>query len=40
MMIDEKTGESYVEYFEPEIIVKQKKAPRRLCAEWSLPSDY
>lgn len=40
MMIDEKTGESYVEYFEPEIVVKQHKAPRRLCAEWSLPSDY
>ena len=40
MMIDEETGESYVEYFEPEIIVKQHKAPRRLCAEWSLPNNY
>lgn len=40
MMIDEETGESYVEYFEPEIIVKQQKAPRRLCAEWSLPDSY
>jgi len=40
MMIDESTGESYVEYFEPEIIVKQHKARRELCEEWSLPSDY
>lgn len=40
MMIDEKTGVSYVEYYEPEIVVKQHKAPRRLCAEWSLPNDY
>ena len=40
MMVDEESGNSYVEYFEPEIIVKQQKAPRRLCAEWSLPEDY
>lgn len=40
MMIDEETGESYVEYFEPEIIVKQHKARRELCAEWSLPDNY
>lgn len=40
MMIDEETGETYVEYYEPEIVVKQNKAPKRLCAEWSLPSDY
>ncbi len=40
LMVDEETGENYVEYFEPDIIVKQTKAPKRLCAEWSLPEDY
>jgi len=40
MMIDEETGETYVEYFEPEIVVKQKKARRELCEEWSLPDNY
>lgn len=40
MMIDEETGETYVEYFEPEIIVKQRKARRELCEEWSLPDNY
>lgn len=40
MLIDEETGESYVEYYEQDIIVKQIKAPRRLCAEWSLPENY
>jgi len=27
-------------YYEPTIVVRQTKAPRRLCAEWSLPDDY
>lgn len=40
IMVNEETGELMPEYFEPTIVVKQQKAPRRLCAEWSLPDNY
>lgn len=40
MMIDEDTGGTYVEYWEPSIIVKQKKVPAIKCEEWSLPDNY
>lgn len=40
MMIDEETGETSVEYWEPNIIVKQKKVRKELCEPWSLPKDY
>jgi len=40
LMLDEETGEIYPDYVESEIVVSQYKKPRRLCAEWSLPSDY
>jgi len=40
IMINEETGELEPMYCEPTIIVRQSKAPRRLCAEWSLPPGY
>lgn len=40
IMINEETGGLEPAYYEPTIIVRQRKAPRRLCAEWSLPKDY
>lgn len=33
-------GSTEAVYMEEEITVSQTKLPRRLCAEWSLPSDY
>lgn len=40
MMINEDTGKTEVQYYEPNIIVTQTKKPKRLCEEWSLPQDY
>lgn len=40
MMIDEVTGESYIMYCEPTIVVTEHKLPARLVKTWSLPSDY
>lgn len=40
MMIDDKTGESYIMYYEPTVTVTEHKLPERLIEEWSLPSDY
>lgn len=39
MMIDEETGENYIMYCEPTIVVTENPLPDRLIAEWSLPSD-
>lgn len=40
VIVDEETGEQSVNYIESEITVTQSKLPRRLCEEWSLPSNY
>lgn len=40
MMIDEITGEPYIMYCEPTIIVTETKLPKRLIAEWSLTKSY
>lgn len=40
LLVDEKTNEPYISYIEPNMVVYEKKLPRRLVAEWSLPSDY
>ncbi len=41
MMIDEATGENYIMYCEPTIIVTENKLPERLIADWSLEEvDY
>lgn len=40
MMINEDTGEPYIMYCEPTIVVTEHKMPARLVAEWSLPSNY
>ena len=37
MMIDEETGENYIMYCEPTIVVTENPLPDRLIAEWSLP---
>lgn len=39
LMIDD-DGKEDVTYLEPDTVVRQAKYPRRLCEEWSLPSDY
>lgn len=36
MMIDETTGENYIMYAEPTIVVTENKLPTRLIADWSL----
>jgi hypothetical protein len=38
--VNETTGKSEIIEMEPDAIVTQSKLPRRLCAEWSLPSNY
>jgi len=38
--INPDTGKREVIYCEPNIIVTQSKLPKRLCEEWSLPSNY
>jgi len=40
MMVDEATGENYIMYCEPNIIVTEHKIPARLIESWSLPSNY
>ena len=40
MMINEATGKTEVQYYEPKLVVTQTKKPKRLCEEWSLPNDY
>lgn len=40
MLINEKTGDREIMYFEPYLAVYQSKLPRRLVADWSLPADY
>ena len=41
MMIDETTGENYIMYAEPTIVVTENKLPVRLIADWSLDGvDY
>lgn len=40
MIINEETNEREIMYSEPSIIVKQSPLPRRMCEEWSLPSNY
>lgn len=40
MLINEETGEPEIIYTEPSIVVTQSKLPKRLVADWSLPSDY
>jgi hypothetical protein len=40
IVINPETGKREVEYWEPTIIVKQSKLPKRVCEDWSLPSDY
>lgn len=39
-ILDEVTGEFGLSYIEDNLNVFEHKLPRRLCAEWSLPSDY
>lgn len=36
MMIDETSGETYIMYCEPTIVVTENKLPKRLVTEWSL----
>ncbi len=36
LMVDEETGENYIMYCEPTIIVTENKLPERLIAVWSL----
>jgi hypothetical protein len=38
--VNETTGKSEIIEMEPDAIVTQSKLPKRLCAEWSLPSNY
>lgn len=38
--INQDTGKRELLYTESEIVVSQSKLPKRLCAEWSLPTDY
>lgn len=38
MMIDEETGENYIMYCEPTIVVTENPLPDRLIAEWSMPN--
>jgi len=33
-------GMREIDYVEQEVLVRQSKLPRRMCAEWSLPEDY
>lgn len=40
MLINEETNEREIIYSEPSIVVTQTKLPKRLIAEWSLPSNY
>jgi hypothetical protein len=40
VMINESTGKTEVQYYEPNIVVSQTKKPARLCEPWSLPADY
>ncbi len=36
MMVDDETGETYMMYCEPTIVVTENKIPKRLIADWSL----
>ena len=40
ILIDPVTGERNPAYYEPEIVVRQKKIPANLCEDWSIPTDY
>lgn len=40
LYVDETTNESKIMYMEPRTVIRETKLPRRLCAEWSLPSNY
>lgn len=40
ILVNEETGEQEVVYSEPSIVVTQSPIPKRLVAEWSLPSNY
>lgn len=40
LLVDEKTNEPYIMYFEPNMVVYEKKLPKRLVSEFSLPSEY
>jgi hypothetical protein len=40
MMINEETGEPYIMYCEPTIVVTENKIPVRLVADWSLTKNY
>lgn len=40
MMINEDSGEPYIMYYEPTIVVTEVKIPKRLITEWSLPDTY
>jgi hypothetical protein len=40
MMINEETGNTEVQYYEPNLVVTQSKKPARLCESWSLPKNY
>lgn len=40
MMINEDSGEPYIMYCEPTIVVTEVKIPKRLISEWSLPDTY
>lgn len=40
LLVDEKTNEPFISYVEPNMVVYEKKLPKRLVAAWSLPSDY
>jgi len=39
-MLDEETGERYIMYAEPEMIITQAKIPKRLIEKWSLTGTY
>lgn len=40
LLVDDQTNEVQIAYSEPRLFIYQKKLPKRLCEEWSLPSNY
>jgi hypothetical protein len=40
ILIDEETGKTAPMYCEPNMVVYPFKLPTRVCASWSLPTDY
>ncbi|HBI6987985.1 TPA: hypothetical protein K8N17_000205 [Clostridium perfringens] len=40
ILVNEETNETEIIYSEPSIVVTQSKLPKRLVAEWSIPSNY